>query len=279
MPSQSQVSPDPNILTNFAGLIGVLSLFIYFLGWIYRWAYFSFFQLELNTLSLPQESFLLVPIQVLLGNFLNLLRSLLALFLTILLIKITLWLISPLRTTQNHLITTKLTIITQKIHEFPLFKLLRSLAQLIHQSLRHEMIIVAWIFAALFWLGRYQGTADAFRDAVNYTSTRPIVTLVSPSDKLALGRNLDDLLIDPTLKGFRIIGDVQQFKKIFRRETNDTTNRKQPIIWRLLIENGNWVYLFPAMSPDAKSNQRPPVLAVNTGDGRVQLLILSHPQI
>lgn len=155
---------------------------------------------------------------------------------------------------------------------------MRSLAQLIPQSLRHEIIIVASIFVALFWLGRYQGTADAFRDAVNDTSTRPIVTLVSPSDKLALGRNLDDLLINPTLKVSRIIGDVQQFKKIFGRETNDTTNPQQPIIWRLLIENNNWVYLFPAMSADAKPNQRPPVLAVNTGDGGVQLLILTRPR-
>jgi hypothetical protein len=54
---------------------------------------------------------------------------------------------------------------------------------------------------------------------------------------------------------------------------------KQPVVWRLLIENNNWVYLFPAMSPDAKPNQRPSVLAVNTGDGRVQLLILSRPKI
>ncbi|MDZ8050590.1 MAG: hypothetical protein RMX63_03925 [Aulosira sp. ZfuCHP01] len=279
MTSPSQPEPNANILTTFAGLIGVLSIFIYFLGWIYRWAYFGFFQLELNTLSLPQESFLIVPIQVILGNFLIFLRSILALLLTILLIKTTLWLISPQPTTQSHTIPSKLNIITQKLYEFPLFKLLRSLAQLIPQSLRYEMIIVAWIFTALFWLGRYQGTADAFRDAVNDTSTRPIVTLVSPSDKLALGRNLDDLLINPTLKGSRIIGDVEQFKKIFGRETNDTTNPKQPIIWRSLIENQNWVYLFPAMSPGAKPNQRPPVLAVNTGDGRVQLLILSRPKI
>jgi hypothetical protein len=279
MTSQSQPEPNANILTTFAGLIGILGIFTYFLGWIYRWAYFGFFQLELNTLSLPQESFLMVPIQVILGNFRIFLRSILVLLLTILLIKTTHWLISPRQTTQNHIISSsKISIITQKIHKFPLFKLLRSLAQQIPRSLRHEMIIVAWIFAALFWLGRYQGNADAFRDAVNDTSTRPIVTLVSPSDKLALGRNLDDLLINPTLKGSRIIGDVEQFKKIFGRETNDTSNPKEAIIWRLLIENNNWVYLFPAMSPDAKPNQRPPVLAVNTGDGRVQLLILSRPK-
>ncbi|WP_041233216.1 hypothetical protein [Cylindrospermum stagnale] len=54
---------------------------------------------------------------------------------------------------------------------------------------------------------------------------------------------------------------------------NVTTN------WRLLIENDNWVYLFPAMSSGAKADQRPPVLVINTGDGQVQLLILSRPKI
>jgi hypothetical protein len=278
MPSESQTAPNANILANFAGLIGVLSIFIYFTGWIYRWAYFGFFQLELNTLSLPHQSFLIVPIQVILGSSWILLRSIVVLILTINLIQITHWLISPQPISQRNTITNKTSIITQKFHKFPLFKLLRSLAQQMPQSLRHEIIIVAWILVALFWLGRYQGNADAFRDAVNDTSTRPIVTLVSPSDKLALGRNLDDLLINPTLNGSRIIGDVEQFKKIFGRETNDTSNPKEAIIWRLLIENNNWVYLFPAMSPDAKPNQRPPVLAVNTGDGRVQLLILSRPK-
>lgn len=278
MPSEPQNAPNANILATFAGLIGVLSIFIYFTGWIYRWAYFGFFQLELNTLSLPQESFLIVPIQVLLGNLQIFLRFIIVLILTILLIKNTLWLISTQPITQSHTIPRKINIITQKLHGFPLSKLLRFLAQLIPQPLRHEIIIVAWILIALFWLGRYQGDADAFRDAVNDTSTRPIVTLVSPSDKLALGRNLDDLLTDPKLKGSRIIGDVEQFKKIFGRETNDTSNPKEPIIWRLLIENNNWIYLFPAMSPDAKPNQRPPALAVNTGDGGVQLLILSRPK-
>jgi hypothetical protein len=68
-----------------------------------------------------------------------------------------------------------------------------------------------------------------------------------------LGRNLDDPLINPSLKDFHIIGNVEQFRKIFGQETNDTTDPKNPIVWRLLIESNNWVYLFPSMPPDRKS--------------------------
>ncbi len=115
-----------------------------------------------------------------------------------------------------------------------------------------------------------QGLNDAFRDAVNTTSTRPIITLVSPSDKTTLGRNLDDRLTNPSLKGSRIIGDVKHFNQIYGQETNDVN------VWRLLIESDNWVYIFPSLPADAKADQHPLTLAVNTGDGRVQLLILSH---
>ena len=71
---------------------------------------------------------------------------------------------------------------------------------------------------------------------------------------------------------------MEQFNQIFGRETNDTTNPNQPIVWRLLVENNNWVYLFPTLPPTATANQRPPVLAINTGDDQVQLLILSRPR-
>ncbi len=276
----SQNSDRANLLGSFASLLGVLGIFLYFTGWIYRWAYFGFFEVEITTLNLPVESFLLVPIQVILGNFWIFIRTIIVVTITVVLIQFTLWLIRspnaniPLSTSKS-----PISRFTQKLHGFWLLKPLRSFAQLFPQPFRHEIVIIAWILFALFWLARWQGTADAYRDAVNNTSTRPIVTLVSPSDKMALGRNPDDLLTNPPLKNSRIIGDVDQFKQIFGRETNDTTNPEQPIVWRLLIENNNWVYLFPAMPPGAKANQRPPVLAINTGEGQVQLLILNRSKI
>ena len=266
----SSASPNPssaNLLGSFASLLGILGIFLFFIGWIYRWAYFSFFAVEITTLDLPLQSFLLVPIQVILGNLGTFLRAAIVVVMTVVLIKLTLWLIQPKTNTFPNL------------HNFWLFQPLRSFAQLLPLPFRHEVVIVIWILVALFWLSSWQGKTDAFRDAVNETSTRPIITLVSTSDKLTLGRNLDDLLTNPSLKGSRIIGDVKQFKRILGRETNDTTDPKQPIIWRLLIENRNWVYLFPAMPSGAKANQRPPVLVINAGDGGVRLLILSRPKL
>jgi hypothetical protein len=277
MSPEPQNPPSINILGNFAGLIGVLGIFIYFIGWVYRWAYFGFFALELNTLNLPHESFLIVPIQIIFGNFWIFIRATIAITLTIAFIKLTFWIISPHPNIQNQPNRTQR--LLEKIYNFPLLKILRSLAQLIPQSLRQEIIVVIWILASLFWLGRFQGLADAYRDAVNHTSTRPIVSIVSAKDKLPLGRNLDDILIDPSLKDSHIIGDMEQFKNIIGQETNDLTDPQKPIIWRLLIESNDWVYVFPSMPSDAQFNQRPPVLAINRGDGGVQLLIISPPNL
>jgi hypothetical protein len=277
MSPEPQNPPSINILGNFAGLIGVLGIFIYFIGWVYRWAYFGFFALELNTLNLPHESFLIVPIQIIFGNFWIFIRATIAITLTIAFIKLTFWIISPHPNIQNQPNRTQR--LLEKIYNFPLLKILRSLAQLIPQSLRQEIIVVIWILASLFWLGRFQGLADAYRDAVNHTSTRPIVSIVSAKDKLPLGRNLDDILIDPSLKDSHIIGDMEQFKNIIGQETNDLTDPQKPIIWRLLIESNDWVYVFPSMPSDAQFNKRPPVLAINRGDGGVQLLIISPPNL
>jgi hypothetical protein len=274
MPADPQNSPNINLLSNFAGLVGVLAIFVYFIGWIYRWAYFGFFALELNTLNLPHESFLIVPIQIIFGNFWIFIRATIAITLTIAFIKLTFWIISPHPNIQNQPNSTQR--LLEKIYNFPLLKILRSLAQLIPQSLRQEIIVVIWILASLFWLGRFQGLADAYRDAVNNTSTRPIVTLVTAKDKLPLGRNLDDVFTPPSLKESRIFGDLEQFDTTSKAINDDTD---QSIVWRLLIESNGWVYVFPSMRSDAQFNQRPPVLAINTGDGGVQLLIISRPNL
>ena len=251
-----------------------LDSFIYFIGWIYRWAYFGFFALELNTLNLPHESFLIVPIQIIFGNFWIFIRAVIAMTLTISLIQVILWAISPKINHQN--IPNKIQILIKRIHDFPLLNILRSLAKLLPSSLRQEIVIVICILGSLFWLGRFQGQADAYRDAVNHTSTRPIVTLVTAKDKLPLGRNLDDVFTPPSLKESRIFGDLEQFNTTSKAINDDTD---QSIVWRLLIESNDWVYVFPSMPSDAQFNQRPPVLAINTGDGGVQLLIISRPNL
>ena len=94
-------NPSPQkteILGTFASILGLLGIFLYFTGWIYRWAYFGWFQIEINRLDLPARSFLFVPIQVFFGNPSASLLTLFAIIVGTILIKLTLWLVQPLPT-------------------------------------------------------------------------------------------------------------------------------------------------------------------------------------
>lgn len=141
MSSGSQEPPTPQLLGAFISLLGILSIFLYFTGWIYRWAYFGFFELEINTLNLPLESFLIVPIQVILGDFWIFSRAVLAVVVTVGLIQITLWLLSPraARTSNASSLFNRLA----RMHGCWLFKGLRSFAKLFPLPLRHEIAIIA----------------------------------------------------------------------------------------------------------------------------------------
>jgi hypothetical protein len=254
--------PSPNPLGAFAGLVGILTIFLFFTGWIYRWAYFGFFEIELNSLNFPAQSFLLVPIQVILGDINKLGLAVLATFAVIVLIKFTLWLL-------------------QRFYQFPLPQPVRWLTDLFPQSLGRDLVIVAWILIALFYLAKWQGNEDAWRDAVNQSTMRPLITLVSPSDKFIFGATLDDEMafdqkknpVYPPLKNVRIFGDVDQFRRLYPKGINGGSPAMD---WRLLIESGNWLYIFSAVSD--RQQGHPFVLAVNTGDGRVQSIILSRPK-
>lgn len=280
MSESSEKSSNPNLLGALAGFVGVLGIFLYFTGWIYRWAYFGSFQIELITLTLPPESYLIAPIQVILGHWTTFLKSVLAFLATVALIRVNLWLI---RRPGRPPTSSRWGRLSQKLHRsWPIAKI-RSFANLFPQPFLDELIIVAWILAALFWLARWQGVADAYRDAVDSTSTRPIITLVSPKDKISLGRQLTDdpteLPLNPLLKDdYRIFGDKDLFYQLRGTETNDRTNPNQPIVWRMLLETGTWIYLFQALPPKSPSNLRPPVLAIQPGDGQIQFLIRKSAQ-
>lgn len=102
---------------------------------------------------------------------------------------------------------------------------------------------------------------------------------------LLWGANLNDEMVAdqmknpmyPPLKNLRIFGDVDQVRSLYAKGIN-RSDSSPAIVWRLLIKSGNWLYIFPALA-QRKPDQRPLMLAVNTGDGRVQSLILSRPQV
>ncbi|MFM8296972.1 MAG: hypothetical protein ACKN9A_00715, partial [Microcystis aeruginosa] len=98
-------------------------------------------------------------------------------------------------------------------------------------------------------------------------------TLVLPEKQIAIGRNPEDVFTDPSLKGYRIIGDTKLLEELRGKETNDS-KVNPPRVWRLLIQNNNWTYVFRGLSPQSAENERPAILAIRE-DKEGQLMILA----
>jgi len=283
-----QPTPESNILGNFASVVGLLGAALFFTGWIYRWSYFSCFQLNVITLDLPVESFFLVPLQVFLGDGPTILRSAIALLLTAIAIYNSLWLFNSINTkfasAINWIITggisfartRRLWRITRILNSWQQFNVNRYKSIKLLRLLVDEIIIVGWVLLMLFWSAYHQGIADARRDA-GENSSLPAVALIGKQDNIALGRKLDDptLRLDP--KGFKAIGDAGLFADLSKRDYTDINNPKEPRVWRLLLERGNWIYLFPALTNEQQKdpNARPPVMAIQQSQSGDQLLIVS----
>ncbi|MBW4498448.1 MAG: hypothetical protein KME57_02370 [Scytonema hyalinum WJT4-NPBG1] len=277
MTQAPQPNQEPNILGKFASVVGLLGIALFFAGWIYRWSYFYFFQLEVTNLDFPAQSFLFVPLQIFLGDGWAILRTVFAFLLAVIAIQLTLWLIwiitEAFVNTFNQFRSARTIRATQRRRSW-IGKQLDSLAVFTSVQLRsvqflrslvNEIVIVSWVLIFIFWLARWQGFADARRDA-GQNSTLPVVALITPEEKFALGRKLDDVFADPSLEKYRIIGDRGLFDDLRGKEDTDISNPKQPRVWRLLLERGGWIYLFQALPPNAKPNERPLVLAIQQGE-------------
>jgi hypothetical protein len=246
-------------------LLGILSICLYFTGWTYRWAYYDFFDVEIQFLNITRESFFIIPIQVFFGdvNF----ETVFIFILIILGIYLSLW----------------------------CFKRLNRYFNLTPSTLIRDTIIISLVLAALYWLARDRGVADAYRDVVENTTTLPMVSVIN-SDKSALGSVIEES-VPPTSKpnSNKIIGgDSNGFIKdaikpnytLDSLDYNLKLNKDTPTeTWRLLLEDGNWLYLFKTLSkeyieskkPDEQKNYHPPiVLSVHTGNAETQFLIRSR---
>ncbi len=160
----SEPPTQPQILGSFTLVTGLLGIFCYFTGWIYRWAYFGFFQIEVTSLNFSLESFFFVPLQVFLGSYGAFFKTVLAVVIAIVLIRVSLWLLSPLSNSQVGNSTSRRSLLKKII------KWLRSPFATIPQPLGNEVVIVIWLLVVLFWLARVQGTIDPsfFRRISNY---------------------------------------------------------------------------------------------------------------
>ena len=84
------------ILQKFASLLGLITASLYFVGWVYRWQYYVFFQLEIITLNFSFQSFLFLPIQVFFGSIQAVLKTILAIVLIVVLIDLAIWFVEGL---------------------------------------------------------------------------------------------------------------------------------------------------------------------------------------
>lgn len=308
MPDSAKPSNEVKILGAFAGSVGLLSIALYFTGWIYRWAYFGFFRLELNALNFPAQSFFFVPIQVFLGSGERFLQALLALIIAGILIRLTLWLLlfpDPVSapTPIHQILAPQPVSFMQKLKRSPfihrlqtvkrsLMRLIRPLlqpiqwlvrqihylAQIFPSSFLNDLVIVAWILTILFWLARWQGEADARQAAGNDTSWLPVITLVHTEKGLGIGQGISDdpkqLPLDAPVDKVRIIGDAGLFKKLRGIEATYPEDPNSPMSWRLLINSNGWIYFFQSLPPKSDLKRRPLVIAVREGGGE-QIMILS----
>jgi len=289
-----------NFLSRIAALVGLLSASLYFTGWIYRWAYFGFFHVEVTTLDLAFESFLIVPLQVFFANNLPRVRAALVLLLCPLAFWIILglfqwfdksfvrfqkrWRLRLIQWLQKSWLN-RVQSCKNQVEVFREILLQWSPKPVdFANTLVDEAIKVALVLTALFWLASSQGLTDAQRDAFNQTSTLPVVTFVFPENILGLGRQFDPpeaLANKQPANQFRILGDRGLLESLRGApELNDIKNQR---VWRLLMERDGWIYLFRTLKPCSDNqlvcvenrDERPLVLMVRESDLGNQLLILS----
>lgn len=270
-------------LVRLVSILGLIGVGLFFVGWIYRWAYFSFFQVQITALNFSPQSFLFVPLQVFFGDPLRIALILLNLIISITCIYVITWLF--------HLFTTQTAKISkqweQRLPYTANKKTLKSYAQKIILSflrfnktkadslkllrgLIEELIIVLLVSFVLYWFARTQGINDARRDA-SPKSTLPAISFITKEAQLPIGIKLDNPLAVPPVKGFSIIGDREMFKSLRDKEETDITDPKNPRVWRLLFQQDGWFYLFYNLPTNAPPDQRPLVLALKES----QMLILS----
>ena len=271
-PPQQPHNPPSSLDRWFAGILSIAGLIgaaLFFSGYVYRWAYFSYYLINLTDLNFPAETYPIVPIQIFCGTLGLLLRTVGFILLGAVGIRSVLWGLQQGETWTRGL-----------ANQAPrsIRGMARWLAELTHalSAFLREATIVLGILTILFWASRWQGTADARRDAYTNTSTLPTIALVMSEEgsKVALGRSLSDATLDPSLQGFRLFGDRSLFNEIYRKEDSNPDNLQNPRIWRILSNQGQWIYLFSSLpgSP-GRGNERPLVLGIQQTGGEQQLIL------
>jgi len=77
---------------------------------------------------------------------------------------------------------------------------------------------VLWLLLVLYGLAAGQGLADARRDAVDDTSTLPVIAIAMAGKDAVIGRDPDQLLINPN--GVRLFGSRERYDALLGAELN-----------------------------------------------------------
>ena len=258
MAPSSDNTSDLGPLGKLLSLLGLVAAALYFTGWIYRWAYYGFFQIEVTSLNLPGESFFLAAFQALSGHPLTILKTLIAVVLISLLCFILVDFRQKLTDQLSRRVNFRRLTNTSKVLPFL-------------GGLVDELIVVLVILTVLFWLARWQAIADVWKDATNETSTLPVVTLVFADDDAALGRLLDPSKASYNPENLRIVGDRGTYMRQLGSELTDIEDPDWPRVWRLLLDKDGILYVFPAL-PTQDRSLRPSVLVFQAGDSKVTIL-------
>jgi hypothetical protein len=167
----ADLPPPANPLGTLAGSVGLLAIALVFSGTIYRWHYYTFFQVDPTHLGFSVESTSLAAFALLFRGPLAVARTLGALVFALAGILLTfqgiragrVWLAPRLRRWWPRASTA---LSRGQRRE------LRRLGALLQ-----DLVIGLWVVLVLHQLAAWQGVADARRDAVTETSTLPLVTL------------------------------------------------------------------------------------------------------
>jgi hypothetical protein len=263
--------PPASPLGTLAGSVGLLAIALVFSGWIYRWRYYTFFQVDPTHLGFSVESTSLAAFSLLFRGPLAVARTLGALVFALAGILLTFQgirvcragLAPPLRRLRRE---------RRRWGPGPSITLSRGQRRELRRigALLQELVIGLWLVLVLHQLASWQGVADARRDATTETSTLPLVTLAMKEPNAVIGRNLDQPFANPA--GVRVFGSRERYEALLGSELNPADQRTT---WRLLADTGHQLLVIPTLPKAQTMSKAPPVVLFNTNDQSPPVVILS----
>jgi hypothetical protein len=252
-------------LGKIAGSIGLVAIALLFTGWIYRWHYFAYFQVDPAILGFPVETISISAFSLLFRSPWSILRFIIGLVLAFV-----------------GIVVTFRAILLSSGWLLPLFGKIQQRMGLgreqrqqlsLLSSLANELVIVLWLLLVLYGLAVRQGLSDARRDAMDETSTLPLITIAMPGAQSVIGRDPDQILVNPS--GVRLFGSRERYEALLGDELNSDSGRRR---WRLLSDTGGRLLVIPSLPSAQIGGKAPPVLIFPDGGKGDRLVILSPAQ-